>query len=101
MRVPHTTQARASFPGAAINELYIVVHPVNMGGTITSQTCIVSGNQTIKATRIYHRRRRDSDARDAERGKRRRQRFKDPEKPQSRQLRGSKKGCKLNPHHTT
>ena len=37
-------------------------------------------------TRIFHRRR---------------QRFKDPEKPQSRQLRGSKKGCKLNPHHTT
>ena len=52
-------------------------------------------------TRIFHRRRRVSDAKDAERGKRRRQRFKDPEKPQSRQLRGSKKGCKLNPHHTT
>ena len=52
-------------------------------------------------TRIFHRRRRVSDAKDAERAKRRRQRFKDPEKPQSRQLRGSKKGCKLNPHHTT
>ena len=50
---------------------------------------------------IYIRRRRASDAKDADRAKRRRQRFKDPEKPQSRQLRGSKKGCKINPHHTT
>ena len=37
-------------------------------------------------TRIFHRRRRVSDAKDAERAKRRRQRFKDPEKPQTRQL---------------
>ena len=50
---------------------------------------------------IYNRRRRASDAKDAERGKRRRERFKDPKQPKSRQLRGSKKGCLLNPHHNT
>ena len=40
---------------------------------------------------IYNRRRRASDVKNAERDKRRREQFKDPKKPRSRQLRGSKK----------
>ena len=71
--------------------------------------CLANLHRVWKAnhqgdTCIFHRRRRVSDAKDVEKGKRRRQRFKDPkllENPQSRQLRGSKKGCKLNAHHTT
>ena len=34
-------------------QLCIVVHPVEMGVAIASQTCTVSVNQTIKATHVY------------------------------------------------
>ena len=34
-------------------QLYIVVHQVEMVVAIVLQTCIVSGSQTIKATHVY------------------------------------------------